>query len=187
MKKFAGKFLAAAAVTALLVVLPAAAKAKAESAAVEEEETPTNGQKMKEGSKEFFSGLGGTFKDAGHTVKDKAKEVTTAAYVGEWQFINGKSVTYLDLTEDGDMSITQLHGGSSKVWSGTYTVNKKQIIFHVEDYNDKDMDEDWVIAFKASKGKEMKISCRKIPDDANGYSFKNTTLFSPVEVEEDEE
>lgn len=182
MKRLVGKFLVLAAAAALFAVMPAVAKANAAEAA---EETPSNGQKMKEGSKEFFSGLGGTFKEAGHTIKDKAKEVTAAAYVGEWQFVNGKSTTYLDLTDDGDMSITQLHGSSSKVWTGTYTVSKKQIVFHVEDYNGKEMDEDWVIAFKASKDKEMKISCRKIPDDANGYSFKNTTLFTPVEIEDE--
>lgn len=182
MKKMVRKFLLATAAVFALTVIPAAAATEGDDEMVEE---PSNKDKMKEGSKEFFSGLGGTFKDAGHTIKSKAKSVTAPAYIGDWQFVNGKSTSYLYISEDETMSFVQEKGNSRKMWKGTYTVSKKQIVFHVESDGSKAMDEDWVITYKASKNKSLQVTCKKLPKDANGYSFANSTLFTPVDDDEE--
>lgn len=180
MKKIVTKILFATILSCAFVCTPIFASDNQE----EYEEEATNKEKMKEGSKEFFSGLGGSIKDAGNTVKTKAKSITQAAYIGEWQFENGECVSTLIIEDNGNMYFIQKDSSSTKVWDGTYTASNKQFVFNVESDGSKPLDENWVINYKAKKNKTLQITSKKLPKDANGYSFAKATLFTPVEEEE---
>ncbi|MCR5620317.1 MAG: hypothetical protein K6G18_00495 [Treponema sp.] len=169
--------------TALSVVLPAFASDSGASESVANEATEeSNGQKIKQGAKGIFSGIKGAVKDGTHSAKEKAKEITQEAYVGEWYFANGSYATMITFENDWDFKITQTKKNGENVWTGTYEEGdeKKQLILHLVSANGKTSYKDWKMNYIAEKKDYLIVSCSNITADPNGYDFSNRTLFNYV-------
>ncbi len=182
MKRNRVVYAVAIALAALSVSLPLfAAEEQIEETAVENSEK-SNGSKIKEGAKGIFDGVKGAVKDGTRTAKQKAKEITQEAYVGEWYFANGRYATMITFENDWDFKITQTKKNGENVWTGTYDEGpeKKQLVLHLISANGKTSYKDWTISYIAEKKDYIIVSCPDLSNDPNGYNFSNRTLFTYV-------
>lgn len=166
---------------AMSAVIPVFA---ADTSSANEAAEESNGQRMKNGAKDFFNGLKGTVKDGANSAKEKARSLTQEAYVGEWYFGNGSYSTMIKFENDWDFTITQTQSkrGKENVWKGTYEegTEKKQLILHIVSANGKTSYKDWKLNYIAEKKDYLIVSCSDLDNDPNGYDFSKRTLFEYV-------
>ena len=182
MKKNSIVYVFAFALAALSVSLPLFAEDEQIVETAVEDSEKSNGSKIKEGAKGIFDGVKGAVKDGTRSAKEKAKEITQEAYVGEWYFANGRYATMITLESDWDFKITQTRKTGENVWTGTYDEGpeKKQLVLHLITANGKTSYKDWTINYIAEKKDYIIVSSSDLSDDPNGYDFSNRTLFTYV-------
>ncbi|MBQ1833009.1 MAG: hypothetical protein II563_04460 [Treponema sp.] len=190
------KFFTALILASVFLISPAAAK---KAAGENDSNAETVESEESEGLLDTIINAG---KSAWNAVKDKTIEIvddiggainslTTQIPVGTWEFKNGKYSTTIICEKDGSMTITQTDSLGSATYTGKYTSTVNKITFKPEKKStkvlfvttSKKMDETWEIEYSMNFSKEIKITSSQIPNDANGYSFANATIFTAVKAD----
>ena len=144
---------------------------------------------LKEGGTKLLLDMQSALQKASETVDKKVKAVTSKACVGTWRFTNGKYSTTIKCSEDSSMEIIQTSAlGATVSWRGNYVSSLSQIEFTVTSKITSTMftkktealNAVWRINYSLPQEGCIRVVSEAIPDDANGYSFKNPTLFTSV-------
>ena len=144
---------------------------------------------LKDGGTRLLHDMQGALQKVNDSLDKKIKSVTSRACVGTWKFENGKCTTTIKCLETGEMEVSQTGAvGGRILWRGNYVSSLSQIEFTVNTKisatmftkKNESLNEEWIISYELLSDGKIKITSDDLPDDANGYSFKNATLFSEV-------
>jgi len=140
---------------------------------------------LKSAGKQALKGLSSAWDSAGKAVEKKTKSLSSRACIGKWVFTNGKVSSTIECGEDGTMTFTQTAGKSSTIYAGSFGSSATVITFRVTKKTTKtfftkstdEMDQTWKLYYKSDNDESLTVSCPDLPQDGNGYSFGNPTVF----------
>lgn len=142
-------------------------------------------ENLSEAGKDILNGVNEFLQRTGDSLDKKIRSYTPQACIGIWVFNNGKCSTRLTCT-DGGRFVLQMNGRfSSESYYGTYESTSSQITVHVTGkegdglfFKTKDLlDEVWIIKYRVTDDKEMRLESDSLPDDDNGYDFSYPAIF----------
>lgn len=140
---------------------------------------------VKDSGSQILHDLHGAMEKAGDSLSKTMKSMSSHACVGKWEFVNGNALTSIECLEDGTMSLMLKDRVQTTYYKGTYDSTMTEIIFHVTNHESKLLfskkselvNFDWIISYRVTGDKEMKLICSSFPRDGNGYDFKNPAIF----------